>query len=77
MIAEKDEVLHFIEVKTRSTASFGMPEEAVDKNKLRSMIAAGEEFTRSHPEWKRIQFDVLAMSMNAETEYFLIEDIYL
>jgi len=78
VIAEKDDVLHFIEVKTRSTTSFGMPEEAVNKNKLRSMIAAGESFMQLHPQCKRIQFDLLAISIsNNETKYFLIQDVYL
>jgi putative endonuclease len=78
VIAVRDDVLHFIEVKTRRTNSYGMPEEAVDKNKLRCMIAAGEEFVQLHSEWKRVQFDVLAISIvNKEVKYFLIEDVYL
>ena len=77
VIAEKDGILHFIEVKTRRTGSFGLPEEAVNKNKLRSIISAGESFMQLHPQCKRIQFDVLSISMEHEVQYFLIEDVYL
>jgi putative endonuclease len=78
LVAAKDNVLHFIEVKTRRTHSFGMPEEAIDRKKLRRMIAAGSGFIRRYPQWKRIQFDVLSVSIiNDEVEYFLIEDVYL
>lgn len=34
IIAEKEGVLHFVEVKTRSTDRFGLPSEAVDRRKL-------------------------------------------
>ncbi|MEG0918984.1 MAG: YraN family protein [Anaerovoracaceae bacterium] len=34
IIAKKDDVLVFIEVKTRTTEDFGLPREAVDKNKI-------------------------------------------
>ena len=78
VVAEKDGVLHFIEVKTRGTGNFGLPEESVNKHKLRSMIGAGERFLELHPRFKRIQFDVLAISIvDEEVRYFLIEDVYL
>lgn len=78
IIAVKDNVLHFIEVKTRLTHNYGMPEESIDKKKLRRMIAAGSKFIIHHPEWKRIQFDVLSISIiNNEVKYFFIEDVYL
>jgi len=77
VIAVKAGVLHFIEVKTRRTASYGMPEESVSKNKLRNMISAAENFMQLHPQWKRIQFDILAISIGPSIQYFLIEDVYL
>ena len=78
LVAAKDNVLHFIEVKTRRAAGFGLPEEAIDKKKLRRMITAGSKFINSYPQWKRIQFDILSVSIiNNEVSYFLIEDAYL
>lgn len=79
IIAEKDMVLHFIEVKTRRTRKFGHPEEAVTKKKIQNLINASEEYLYQYPEWKRIQFDILSISIlkNEPVEYFLIEDVYL
>lgn len=78
IIAVKERVLHFIEVKTRRSIRFGLPEADVDARKLRCLIQAGEEFLLRHPGWKRIQFDVLSITIcNDTAEYFLIEDVYL
>ncbi|HNU88582.1 MAG TPA: YraN family protein [Ferruginibacter sp.] len=79
IIASKTDVLHFIEVKTRRTKKFGHPEEAVSKKKIQNLINASEEYLYQQPQWKRIQFDILAITMlkGAPVEYFLIEDVYL
>ena len=78
IIATKGEMLHFIEVKCRRSLVFGYPEESVSNAKIRNLIAASEEFLYLNPEYKKIQFDVLAINLNdAEAIYFLIEDIYL
>ena len=79
IIASKDQLLHFVEVKTRRTKKFGHPEEAVSKKKIRNLINASEEYLYQNPEWKRIQFNILAITIlkNEPVEYFLIEDVYL
>jgi putative endonuclease len=79
IIATKQNVLHFIEVKTRKTKKFGLPEESVSKKKIQNIINASEEYLYQYPQWKRIQFDVLAITIlkNEPVEYFLIEDVYL
>lgn len=78
MVAAKDDVLHFIEVKTRSSSQFGRPEDAVDEIKINFLVAAGEEYLYQNPEWKKIRFDVLSICIqpNGDVEYFLIEDVY-
>ena len=42
-------------------------------------MGAAEEYLYLHPEWKRIQFDILSITMlkNEPVEYFFIEDVYL
>ena len=79
IIAEKETVLHFIEVKTRRTRRFGFPEDNVDKKKIKNLINAAEEYLYQQPQWKRIQFDILSITMLKEeaVEYFFIEDVYL
>jgi putative endonuclease len=78
IIAAKNGILHFIEVKTRRGNKYGFPEEAVDRRKLRCLIFAGDSYLQQHPQWKRIQFDILAITFKGEVaEYFFIEDVYL
>ena len=78
LIASKENVLHFIEVKTRTSLAFGYPEDSVSHKKIAYLIDAADEYLQLYPKWKRIQFDVLAVTMlKNEVEYFLIEDVYL
>ncbi|GAB2821727.1 YraN family protein [Ferruginibacter profundus] len=79
VIAAKENVLHFIEVKTRRTKKFGHPEEAVSKKKIRNLINASEEYLYRFPQWKRIQFDIISITIlkNQPPEYFFIEDVFL
>ncbi len=79
IIAEKNNFLHFVEIKTRRTKKFGLPEEKVGTKKIQNLINAAEEYLYLYPEWKHIQFDILSIMLNKNepAEYFLIEDIYL
>ena len=76
IIATKANRLHFIEVKTRRSTAFGMPEVQVDPAKLRSIRIAAEAFLEQHPQWRRIQFDVVSIRLRGSDrsiDYF--EDV--
>jgi putative endonuclease len=78
VIAEKKGTLHFIEVKTLSSNKFGYPEQKVGKKKLQNLINAAQQFLLQYPQWQRIQFDVLSITLNAaDPRYFLLEDVFL
>jgi putative endonuclease len=79
IIASKEGILHFIEVKTRRTKNFGNPEDSVSKKKIENLVNAAEEYLYQNPQWKRIQFNILSITIlkNSPVEYFLIEDVYL
>ncbi|MEJ7739531.1 MAG: YraN family protein [Chitinophagaceae bacterium] len=79
IIASKDQVLHFVEVKTRKSDRFGLPEESVDGKKLKKLMNAAEAFLYKYPEWKRVQYDILSISFKAgnKPEFFFIEDVFL
>lgn len=78
IIAEKDDQLHVIEVKTQMGSTAGYPEENVDKRKMMNLIRAAEIFMQTERRWKRLQIDVLAITLHDdEAEYFYIEDVYL
>ena len=79
IIACKNDTLHFIEIKTRRTKKFGLPEEKVRRKKIENLINAAEQYLYLQPQWKRIQFDILSILMlaNEPIAYFFIEDVYL
>jgi putative endonuclease len=57
------EGLVFVEVKTRSTDSFGLPEEAVDDRKLEHIFRAVEAYLQAHPALDQLDWriDVIAI----------------
>jgi putative endonuclease len=78
IIAEKNAVLHFVEVKTRSGNRYGRPEESVSRTKFSNLVNAAEEFLYKHQQWSKVQFDILSISyLNGYIEYYFIEDVYL
>ena len=78
IIASEKKVLHFIEVKTRTTLDFAPPESKVKGPKLRHLKEAAEAYLYLHPEWKWIQFDILSVIVNTDgtARYFMIEDVF-
>jgi putative endonuclease len=78
IIADKENRLHVIEVKTRTSDRYGHPEENMDAKKMQYLINAAEEYLYLYPRWQQLQFDILSINMKEnEVEYFLIEDVYL
>ena len=63
IVARKDRTIVFVEVKTRTSQSFGFPEEAVTAKKQEHLIAAAQAFLQSHShfdgDWR---IDVIAIS---------------
>jgi len=51
----------FVEVKTRTTPSFGFPEEAVNDEKIDHLTEAAEKYLETHPEIEEWRMDVLAI----------------
>ncbi len=78
IIASYKNKLHFIEVKTRNSWRFGKPEESITREKMTHLRNAAEEYQYQHPEWKYIQFDVIAITLvnGIAKEILLIEDVY-
>ena len=79
IVALKDEVPHFIEVKTRSSNEFGEPEESVSKKKIRFLLQAADEFLFKNQQYTNFQIDILSITIRIQEDpqYFFIEDVYL
>jgi putative endonuclease len=62
LIACKDDTLCFVEVKTRGTDDYGLPEEFVDHWKRRKIIRAAKIFSAEEKfQQLYIRFDIIAI----------------
>jgi len=79
IIASRDNVLHIIEVKTRSSLLFGHPEESVSKKKINNLLRGARAYMYQNPQWREVQFNILSITIlpGQPVEYFFIEDVYL
>ena len=59
IIAKKDGILVFIEVKTRSSKKFRKPSDAIDTKKIALYKDAVEGYLEQHPSEDEIRFDVI------------------
>ena len=78
IIASRDDILHFIEVKSRHDDFFGKPEDWVSWKKGKHMLTAGVAFQEKYPAWAQIQYDILAILLtpDGKRDIFFIEDVY-
>lgn len=78
IIALYNNVLHFVEVKTRTNTQFGNPEDSISQKKMNALKKGIEEYLLQHPQYSTIQIDVISVSLknNNVEEIFLIEDVF-
>src|ERR1700712_1455493 len=76
LIAYKDKVIIFAEVKTRSGTGFGEPEDFVDTRKQKLLADAADEYIFLMDHQGEVRFDIIAILFKNETSYRLnhIED---
>ena len=77
LIATRKGILHFIEVKTKTANFGGFPEEEVTAKKFKYLTEAAEAYLYQFPQWQRIQFDILAITLRPQLSFFLLEDVYI
>lgn len=78
IIAEHKKVLSFIEVKTRSTEKYGLPQEAVSPSKQAKISRVALAFIQRYKmENREARFDVVAvLLLPQETRVDLIENAF-
>lgn len=78
LIAKDGPTLVFVEVKTRSTNFFGLPEEFVDDNKEKHLARAAAAYMKKISHQWAIRFDVISIILknDQETEVKHIEDAF-
>ena len=80
IIAAKKDVLHFVEVKTRTQNYFGKPLEAITPNKLKQIYSCAIQYVNSSKKrYKSYQIDAIGIELeNKEVKKIdFIENITL
>ena len=73
IIAQKENVLAIVEVKTRSTLDFGLPQDFVKPKKIQLLVKAVNEYIIKNDLDLEVRFDIIAI--NKEGKQFVIEHI--
>ena len=78
LIAYKDRMIIFTEVKTRSGNFFGEPEDFVDARKQRMLVKAAEEYVYLMNHQGEMRFDIIAILFDKQKNHTLkhIEDAF-
>jgi len=66
LIVKKEQLLVFVEVKTKSYTHYGQPEEMVDQAKADRVISAAENFVFEQDWSHNIRFDIVSVLMKGE-----------
>ena len=73
IIAQKKNILAIVEVKTRSTLDFGLPQDFVKPKKIQLLVKAVNEYVIVNNLDLEIRFDIIAISK--EGKKFVLEHI--
>jgi putative endonuclease len=77
IVARDGDKLVFVEVKTRTSAEFGSPDRAVDREKQRHILRAARSFvTRSGDSWSAVRFDIVAIVFGNAPEISHYRDVF-
>lgn len=67
LIAQRDDCVHFVEVKTRTGEYYGRPSESITNQKLSRMRSAAESYMKAFSGMpglgKKMQFDVIEVNI--------------
>ena len=73
IIAQKDDILAIIEVKTRSTTDFGNPQDFVKPKQIKNLVKAVDEYVTTNDLDVDIRFDIIAIVK--ENKNYIIEHL--
>ena len=66
IIAYKEGLIVFAEVKTRSNLQYGNPEEFVDRKKQKAYIRLADAYVTKHRRQEEVRFDIISVVMGPD-----------
>lgn len=62
IVAEKRGLLVFVEVKSRRDEAYGLPEDAVDEEKIHNLVSAADTYMRYYELDMPVRFDIITVT---------------
>ena len=76
LIAQKDNIIVFVEVKTRSSINFGYPESFVSEKQQKRIILAANEYIQKNDIQSEARFDIISIIIGNNGGIKHIEDAF-
>lgn len=76
LIAQKENLLIFVEVKTRAAINFGLPEDFVDAKKRELIIDAADQYIFEYNWQGEIRFDIISVMVQPQPDITHFEDAF-
>ena len=78
LVALREGMLVFVEVKTRTSRTYGLPEDSITPRKKKSMQSAAEYYLEKSGEYDTWQYDVIAIERQSsgKVEIHLFENVF-
>lgn len=69
IVARKDDIVVFVEVKARANAFYGKPEDAVTRRKMHLLVLAADAYLRYNAIDLEVRFDVITITGTTRKPY--------
>lgn len=76
LIVKSNNLIVFVEVKTRTSTTFGQPEDFVGTKKTENVLAAADHYIFEKNWLGNIRFDIVSITFGKTVEIFHIEDAF-
>ncbi len=77
IIAQRGDILAFVEVKTRAATMLGSPEAAVTPTKQKKLITTALHYLQAHPADLQPRFDVVAITTASKMAFKVLDIVHL
>ena len=76
-MARDNDILVFVEVKSRLSAEFGSPERAIDSEKQKRIVRAARTYTtRAGLKWNQVRFDTISIVFTKPPSIYHQQDAF-
>jgi len=77
IVARDGRIIVFVEVKSRTSAEFGSPDRAIDREKQKHILRAARAYaTRAGIEWNEVRFDTISILFTNPPSIFHQQDAF-